>query len=121
MCTSTEFRLELRIFSSLVLDVSHDGALYGKLGLFKRPGKKGKGALYGVFRESRYDWLCQSPNLRGFPADQQQRCLILQDHLPKMRLYLMDEPLSAGETLATETAILNDLARNDRSWKNSGS
>jgi len=78
----------LDIFQASVLDDSHDGHLCANWPFSKRP-ENGKGALYGVFRES---------GMTGFAIAQisdSADCssgVFLQDHLPKMPdLYLDDE------------------------------
>lgn len=93
-------------FPASVLDVVKMGT-YGKLGLFKRPGKKEKAiamqCLEKVGMQSYVDR--QISELSG---GQQQRVFIARALAQEADLYLMDEPF-AGVDMATETAIFQLL------------
>ncbi|MEB2774273.1 metal ABC transporter ATP-binding protein [Algoriphagus sp. D3-2-R+10] len=93
-------------FPASVLDVVMMGT-YGKLGLFRRPGKKEKkiamDCLEKVGMQSFIDR--QISELSG---GQQQRVFIARALAQEADLYLMDEPF-AGVDMATETAIFQLL------------
>ncbi|REG94555.1 metal ABC transporter ATP-binding protein [Algoriphagus antarcticus] len=93
-------------FPASVLDVVMMGT-YGKLGLFRRPGKKEKkiamDCLEKVGMQSFVDR--QISELSG---GQQQRVFIARSLAQEADLYLMDEPF-AGVDMATETAIFQLL------------
>ncbi|MEB2782023.1 metal ABC transporter ATP-binding protein [Algoriphagus persicinus] len=93
-------------FPASVLDVVMMGT-YGKLGLFRRPGKKEKkiamDCLDKVGMQSFIDR--QISELSG---GQQQRVFIARALAQEADLYLMDEPF-AGVDMATETAIFQLL------------
>ncbi|PZX56988.1 manganese/zinc/iron transport system ATP- binding protein [Algoriphagus ratkowskyi] len=93
-------------FPASVLDVVMMGT-YGKLGLFRRPGKKEKqiamDCLDKVGMQSFVDR--QISELSG---GQQQRVFIARALAQEADLYLMDEPF-AGVDMATETAIFQLL------------
>lgn len=93
-------------FPASVLDVVMMGT-YGKLGLFRRPGKKEKkiamDCLEKVGMQSFLDR--QISELSG---GQQQRVFIARALAQEADLYLMDEPF-AGVDMATETAIFQLL------------
>lgn len=93
-------------FPASVLDVVMMGT-YGKLGLFRRPGKKEKQiameCLDKVGMQSFVDR--QISELSG---GQQQRVFIARALAQEADLYLMDEPF-AGVDMATETAIFQLL------------
>jgi manganese/zinc/iron transport system ATP- binding protein len=101
-------------FPASVLDVVVMGT-YGKLGLFRRPGKKERQiamdalAQVGMIGYS----IRQISELSG---GQQQRVFIARALAQQADLYLMDEPF-AGVDMATETAIfqlLQDMARSGK-------
>ncbi|PZX46421.1 metal ABC transporter ATP-binding protein [Algoriphagus chordae] len=93
-------------FPASVLDVVMMGT-YGKIGLFRRPGKKEKkiamDCLEKVGMQSFVDR--QISELSG---GQQQRVFIARALAQEADLYLMDEPF-AGVDMATETAIFQLL------------
>ncbi|RAI91476.1 metal ABC transporter ATP-binding protein [Algoriphagus yeomjeoni] len=93
-------------FPASVLDVVMMGT-FGKLGLFRRPGKKEKkiamDCLEKVGMQSFIDR--QISELSG---GQQQRVFIARALAQEADLYLMDEPF-AGVDMATETAIFQLL------------
>jgi manganese/zinc/iron transport system ATP- binding protein len=101
-------------FPASVLDVVVMGT-YGKLGLFRRPGKKE--------RQIAMDALAQvgmigysKRQISELSGGQQQRVFIARALAQQADLYLMDEPF-AGVDMATETAIfqlLQDMARSGK-------
>lgn len=97
-------------FPASVLDVVVMGT-YGKLGLFRRPGKKeiqiAQEALEQVGMTA-----FASRQIAELSGGQQQRVFIARALAQQADLYLMDEPF-AGVDMATETAIfqlLQDMA-----------
>ncbi|NDE62364.1 MAG: metal ABC transporter ATP-binding protein [Cyclobacteriaceae bacterium] len=98
-------------FPASVLDVVVMGT-YGKLGLFRRPGKKeiqiAEDALEQVGMTA-----FTKRQISELSGGQQQRVFIARALAQQADLYLMDEPF-AGVDMATETAIfqlLQDMAR----------
>jgi manganese/zinc/iron transport system ATP- binding protein len=97
-------------FPASVLDVVVMGT-YGKLGLFRRPGKKeiqiAQEALEQVGMTA-----FANRQISELSGGQQQRVFIARALAQQADLYLMDEPF-AGVDMATETAIfqlLQDMA-----------
>ncbi len=97
-------------FPASVLDVVLMGT-YGKLGLFRRPGKKEKElALHCLEQVGMTGFV--SRQISELSGGQQQRVFIARALAQEADLYLMDEPF-AGVDMATETAIfqlLKDMA-----------
>ena len=93
-------------FPASVLDVVMMGT-YGKLGLFKRPGKKEKEiALSCLDQVGMMSFV--NRQISELSGGQQQRVFIARALAQEADLYLMDEPF-AGVDMSTETAIFNLL------------
>lgn len=93
-------------FPASVLDVVMMGT-YGKLGLFKRPGKKEKEiALSCLDQVGMMSFV--NRQISELSGGQQQRVFIARALAQEADLYLMDEPF-AGVDMATETAIFQLL------------
>lgn len=93
-------------FPASVLDVVMMGT-YGKLGLFRRPGKKEKDiALKSLEQVGMSGFLKRQ--ISELSGGQQQRVFIARALAQEADLYLMDEPF-AGVDMSTETAIFQLL------------
>ncbi|MBN3519309.1 metal ABC transporter ATP-binding protein [Algoriphagus lutimaris] len=93
-------------FPASVLDVVMMGT-YGKLGLFKRPGKKEKDiALSCLEKVGMMSFV--NRQISELSGGQQQRVFIARALAQEADLYLMDEPF-AGVDMSTETAIFHLL------------
>lgn len=93
-------------FPASVLDVVMMGT-YGKLGLFRRPGKKEKEiALKSLDQVGMMSFV--NRQISELSGGQQQRVFIARALAQEADLYLMDEPF-AGVDMATETAIFQLL------------
>jgi manganese/zinc/iron transport system ATP- binding protein len=93
-------------FPASVLDVVLMGT-YGKLGLFRRPGKKEKDlALKSLEQVGMNGFIDRQ--ISELSGGQQQRVFIARALAQQADLYLMDEPF-AGVDMATETAIFHLL------------
>ncbi len=93
-------------FPASVLEVVLMGT-YGKLGLFKRPGKKEKElAISCLEKVGMQSFL--NRQISELSGGQQQRVFIARALAQNADLYLMDEPF-AGVDMATETAIFQLL------------
>lgn len=93
-------------FPASVLDVVTMGT-YGKLGLFRRPGKKEKEiALKSLDQVGMMSFV--NRQISELSGGQQQRVFIARALAQEADLYLMDEPF-AGVDMATETAIFQLL------------
>ncbi len=93
-------------FPASVLDVVMMGT-YGKLGLFRRPGKKEKElALRSLEQVGMGGFVGRQ--ISELSGGQQQRVFIARALAQEADLYLMDEPF-AGVDMATETAIFQLL------------
>ena len=93
-------------FPASVLDVGMMGT-YGKLGLFKRPGKKEKDiALSCLDQVGMMSFV--NRQISELSGGQQQRVFIARALAQEADLYLMDEPF-AGVDMSTETAIFHLL------------
>ncbi|GMQ23774.1 metal ABC transporter ATP-binding protein [Algoriphagus sp. oki45] len=93
-------------FPASVLDVVMMGT-YGKLGLFRRPGKKEKElALHSLEQVGMSGFVKRQ--ISELSGGQQQRVFIARALAQQADLYLMDEPF-AGVDMATETAIFQLL------------
>lgn len=93
-------------FPTSVLDVVMMGT-YGKLGLFKRPGKKEKEiALKSLDQVGMMSFV--NRQISELSGGQQQRVFIARALAQEADLYLMDEPF-AGVDMATESAIFQLL------------
>ncbi|MBN3581980.1 metal ABC transporter ATP-binding protein [Algoriphagus aestuarii] len=93
-------------FPASVLDVVMMGT-YGKLGLFKRPGKKEKDiALSCLDQVGMMSFV--NRQISELSGGQQQRVFIARALAQEADLYLMDEPF-AGVDMSTETAIFHLL------------
>lgn len=93
-------------FPASVLDVVMMGT-YGKLGLFKRPGKKEKEiALASLDKVGMSAFI--NRQISELSGGQQQRVFLARALAQDADLYLMDEPF-AGVDMATETAIFELL------------
>lgn len=93
-------------FPASVLDVVMMGT-YGKLGLFKRPGKKEKKIALGCLDQVGMMSFVNR-QISELSGGQQQRVFIARALAQEADLYLMDEPF-AGVDMATETAIFQLL------------
>jgi manganese/zinc/iron transport system ATP- binding protein len=101
-------------FPASVLDVVMMGT-YGKLGLFKRPGKKEKEiALSCLDQVGMMSFV--NRQISELSGGQQQRVFIARALAQEADLYLMDEPF-AGVDMSTETAIFNLLKEMTASGK----
>lgn len=93
-------------FPASVLDVVLMGT-YGKLGLFRRPGKKEKEiAMKSLDQVGMSGFVGRQ--ISELSGGQQQRVFIARALAQQADLYLMDEPF-AGVDMATETAIFQLL------------
>ncbi len=98
-------------FPASVLDVVVMGT-YGKLGLFRRPGKKEVQVAQDALEQVGMTAFANR-QISELSGGQQQRVFIARALAQQADLYLMDEPF-AGVDMATETAIfqlLRDMAR----------
>ncbi len=93
-------------FPASVLDVVMMGT-YGKLGLFRRPGKKEKEIALGCLDQVGMMSFVNR-QISELSGGQQQRVFIARALAQEADLYLMDEPF-AGVDMATETAIFQLL------------
>ena len=101
-------------FPASVLDVVLMGT-YGKLGLFRRPGKKEKDLAMHCLEQVGMTGFV-SRQISELSGGQQQRVFIARALAQEADLYLMDEPF-AGVDMATETAIfqlLKDMANSGK-------
>src|SRR5690606_1934399 len=89
------------------LDVVTMG-LYGKLGLFRRPGRKEREKALEVLKKVGMDEYAKRQILQ-LSGGQQQRVFLARALVQEADLYFMDEPL-AGVDAATEKAIMTILA-----------
>ncbi len=93
-------------FPASVLDVVLMGT-YGKLGLFRRPGKKERElAMQSLEQVGMSGFITRQ--ISELSGGQQQRVFIARALAQQADLYLMDEPF-AGVDMATETAIFQLL------------
>lgn len=93
-------------FPASVLDVVLMGT-YGKLGLFRRPGKKEKDLAQDCLEQVGMTGFVKR-QISELSGGQQQRVFIARALAQQADLYLMDEPF-AGVDMATETAIFQLL------------
>lgn len=93
-------------FPASVLDVVLMGT-YGKLGLFRRPGKKEKDLAHECLEQVGMTGFVKR-QISELSGGQQQRVFIARALAQQADLYLMDEPF-AGVDMATETAIFQLL------------
>lgn len=93
-------------FPASVLDVVMMGT-YGKLGLFRRPGKKEKELAMKSLEEVGMNGFVNR-QISELSGGQQQRVFIARALAQEADLYLMDEPFS-GVDMSTETAIFQLL------------
>lgn len=93
-------------FPASVLDVVLMGT-YGKLGLFRRPGKKEKEIAMKSLEQVGMSGFV-GRQISELSGGQQQRVFIARALAQQADLYLMDEPF-AGVDMATETAIFQLL------------
>jgi manganese/zinc/iron transport system ATP- binding protein len=101
-------------FPASVSDVVVMGT-YGKLGLFRRPGKKEKQVAMDALAQVGMSGYADR-QISELSGGQQQRVFIARALAQQADLYLMDEPF-AGVDMATETAIfqlLQDMARSGK-------
>ncbi|TFV97631.1 metal ABC transporter ATP-binding protein [Algoriphagus kandeliae] len=101
-------------FPASVLDVVLMGT-YGKLGLFKRPGKKEKELALSCLEKVGMTAYVHR-QISELSGGQQQRVFIARALAQEADLYLMDEPF-AGVDMNTETAIFNLLQEMSQSGK----
>ncbi|SFN89144.1 manganese/zinc/iron transport system ATP-binding protein [Algoriphagus ornithinivorans] len=101
-------------FPASVLDVVLMGT-YGKLGLFKRPGKKEKELAHNCLEKVGMNAFA-SRQISELSGGQQQRVFIARALAQEADLYLMDEPF-AGVDMATETAIFQLLQEMSKEGK----
>jgi manganese/zinc/iron transport system ATP- binding protein len=94
-------------FPASVLDVVLMG-LYGKLGWFRRPGKKEKGLARGALAQVGMEAF-ESRQISQLSGGQQQRVFLARALVQDADLYFMDEPFQ-GVDATTERAII-DLLR----------
>ncbi|HSF56379.1 MAG TPA: metal ABC transporter ATP-binding protein [Algoriphagus sp.] len=93
-------------FPASVLDVVMMGT-YGKLGLFRRPGKKEREIAMKSLEQVGMTGFV-SRQISELSGGQQQRVFIARALAQEADLYLMDEPF-AGVDMSTETAIFHLL------------
>lgn len=93
-------------FPASVLDVVMMGT-YGKLGLFRRPGKKEKDLAIKSLEQVGMNGFVNR-QISELSGGQQQRVFIARALAQEADLYLMDEPF-AGVDMSTETAIFQLL------------
>lgn len=93
-------------FPASVLDVVMMGT-YGKLGLFRRPGKKEKELALKCLEQVGMSGFV-GRQISELSGGQQQRVFIARALAQEADLYLMDEPF-AGVDMSTETAIFQLL------------
>ncbi|MFC3414518.1 metal ABC transporter ATP-binding protein [Algoriphagus hitonicola] len=93
-------------FPTSVLDVVTMGT-YGKLGIFKRPGKKEKTIALESLEKVGMSAFAKR-QISELSGGQQQRVFIARALAQEADLYLMDEPF-AGVDMATENAIFELL------------
>jgi manganese/zinc/iron transport system ATP- binding protein len=93
-------------FPASVLDVVMMGT-YGKLGLFRRPGKKEKDLAMKSLEQVGMNGFVNR-QISELSGGQQQRVFIARALAQEADLYLMDEPF-AGVDMSTETAIFQLL------------
>lgn len=93
-------------FPASVLDVVMMGT-YGKLGLFRRPGKKEKELAIKSLKQVGMNGFVDR-QISELSGGQQQRVFIARALAQEADLYLMDEPF-AGVDMSTETAIFQLL------------
>ncbi|SDD71794.1 manganese/zinc/iron transport system ATP-binding protein [Algoriphagus faecimaris] len=93
-------------FPASVLDVVMMGT-YGKLGIFKRPGKKEKALSLECLEKVGMSAFSKR-QISELSGGQQQRVFIARALAQEADLYLMDEPF-AGVDMATENAIFELL------------
>jgi manganese/zinc/iron transport system ATP- binding protein len=93
-------------FPASVLDVVMMGT-YGKLGLFRRPGKREKDLAMVCLEQVGMSGFV-GRQISELSGGQQQRVFIARALAQEADLYLMDEPF-AGVDMATETAIFQLL------------
>ena len=101
-------------FPASVLDVVVMGT-YGKLGMFRRPGKKERQIAMDALAQVGMSGYSKR-QISELSGGQQQRVFIARALAQQADLYLMDEPF-AGVDMATETAIfqlLQDMARSGK-------
>jgi manganese/zinc/iron transport system ATP- binding protein len=101
-------------FPASVLDVVMMGT-YGKLGLFRRPGKKEKDLALRCLEQVGMSGFV-GRQISELSGGQQQRVFIARALAQEADLYLMDEPF-AGVDMATETAIFQLLQEMTESGK----
>lgn len=95
-------------FPASVLDVVMMG-LYGKLGWFKRPGKKEKTIAREALAQVGMD-AYESRQISQLSGGQQQRVFLARALVQDADLYFMDEPFQ-GVDATTERAIIQILRR----------
>ena len=100
-------------FPASVLDVVLMGR-YGKLGLFKRPGKKDLDIAMDCLKKVNMDGFSKR-QISQLSGGQQQRVFLARALAQEAEIYFMDEPF-AGVDAATESAII-ELLREMRSKK----
>jgi manganese/zinc/iron transport system ATP- binding protein len=101
-------------FPASVLDVVMMGT-YGKLGLFRRPGKKEKELAMKSLEQVGMNGFVDR-QISELSGGQQQRVFIARALAQEADLYLMDEPF-AGVDMSTETAIFQLLQEMTASGK----
>ena len=93
-------------FPASVLDVVQMG-LYGKLGWFKRPGKKEKALARAALKQVGMDAF-ESRQISQLSGGQQQRVFLARALVQDADLYFMDEPFQGVDAI-TERAIIQIL------------
>ncbi len=93
-------------FPTSVLDVVTMG-LYGKLGWFRRPGKRERGlALFALEQVGLVDFVDRQ--ISQLSGGQQQRTFLARALVQDAKIYFMDEPFAAVDAV-TENAIVDIL------------
>lgn len=93
-------------FPTSVLDVVTMG-LYGKLGWFRRPGRKARGlALNALDQVGLADFM--NRQISQLSGGQRQRAFLARALVQDAQIYFMDEPFAAVDAV-TERAIVNIL------------
>ena len=93
-------------FPTSVLDVVMMG-LYGKLGWFRRPGRKERALALGALEQVGLAGFVER-QISQLSGGQQQRAFLARALVQDAQIYFMDEPFAAVDAV-TENAIVNIL------------